>query len=347
MTLSNDGQVRVNAEHESVRTDDGRRPIKVAVIHDYLGIAEASADWSAVKSLADVDFFSEAFADDDAIARALVEYDVISTMRERLPLTASLMDRLPRLRLFVATSQSNRVIDFDAAEKRGIEIAATEDGAYARVATAELTWGLILAATRGIAAEDRAIREGRWQTGVFPALYGRTIGIVGLGGTGRYIARFAREFGMRVLAYSPHLSKMAAVEGGAEPVGLDELLERSDVVTIHMVLSESSRHIIDARRIALMKPSAVLVNTSRGPLIDEAALIHALRDRRIAGAALDVFDVEPLPAGHPFTELDNVVLSPHSGGFTEETYRVWHQGSADAVLAFLERRDIPLHHRRP
>ncbi|WP_167042284.1 D-2-hydroxyacid dehydrogenase family protein [Salinibacterium sp. ZJ454] len=337
----------MTARHPLARTDDGRRPVKVAVIHDYLDIAETSADWSAVKALADVDFLSDAFTDDDAVVEALADYDVISGMRERLPLTASLMDRLPRLRLFVATSQSNRVIDFAAAEQRGIEIAATADGAHARVATAELTWGLIIAATRGIMLEDRAIREGRWQTGVFPALYGRTIGIVGLGGTGRYIARFAHAFGMKVLAYSPHLSKMDAVEGGAEPVELDELLERSDVVTMHLVLSESSRHIIDARRLALMKPTAVLVNTSRGPLVDEAALVQALRNRTIAGAALDVFDVEPLPARHPFTELDNVTLSPHSGGFTEETYRVWYQGSADAVLAFLERRDIPLRHRRP
>jgi phosphoglycerate dehydrogenase-like enzyme len=328
----------------AVRTDDGRRPLRVAVIHDYLGIAETSADWSPVKELAEVEFISEPLSDEDAVVAALVDYDVISSMRERLPLTASLMDRLPRLRLFVATSQSNRVIDFVAAEQRGIQIAATANGSLARAATAELTWGLIIAATRGIVAEDRAIREGKWQTGVFPTLYGRTIGILGLGGTGRYIARFAREFGMRVLAHSPHLSEMDAVEGGAELVGLDELLERSDVVTVHLVLSEATQHIVDARGIARMKPSAVLVNTSRGPLVDEAALVEALRRRRIAGAALDVFDVEPLPVGHPFTELDNVILSPHSGGFTEETYRVWYQGSADAVLAFLEGRDIPLRH---
>ncbi|MDR5699103.1 D-2-hydroxyacid dehydrogenase family protein [Agromyces aerolatus] len=326
------------------RTDEGRRP-RVAVIHDYLGIAERFADWSPVEALADVDFISAPLTDEDAVVEALADYDVISAMRERLPLTATLMDRLPRLRCFVATSQSNRAIDFAAAKERGIEVAATANGSHARVATAELTWGLIIAATRGIVAEDRAIRAGRWQTGAFPALYGRTIGIVGLGGTGRYLARFAREFGMHVLAYSPHLSEMDAVESGAEAVGLDELLERSDVVTLHLVLSESTRHLIDARGIARMKPSAVLVNTSRGPIVDEAALIEALRDRRIAGAALDVFDVEPLPAGHPLTQLDNVVLSPHAAGFTEETYRVWYEGSAEAVLAFLEGRDIPLRHR--
>lgn len=333
-------------EPSTTRTDDGRRPIKVAVIHDYLGIAESSADWSPAKALAQIDFFSEPFADDDAVVDALGDYDVISAMRERLPLTASLMDRLPRLRLFVATSESNRAIDFDAAKERGIEIAATENGAYARVATAELTWGLILAATRGIVAEDRAVRQGKWQTSVFPSLYGRTIGIVGLGGTGRFIARYAREFGMHVLAHSPNLSEMNAVEAAAERVELDELLERSDVVTLHLVLSESTHHIIDARRLALMKSSAALVNTSRGPLVDEAALVEALRENRIAGAALDVFDAEPLPRDHPFTQLDNVVLSPHSGGFTEETYRVWYQGSVDAVLAFLEGRDVPIRHRR-
>jgi phosphoglycerate dehydrogenase-like enzyme len=328
----------------TVRADDGRRPIKVAVIHDYLNIAETSADWSQVRSHADIDFFSSPFADDDAVVEALADYDVISAMRERLPLTASLMDRLPRLRLFVATSQSNRAIDFEAAEQRGIEIAATPSGAYARVATAELTWGLIIAATRGIVSEDRAVRAGSWQTQVFPALYGRTLGIVGLGGTGRFIARFAHAFGMKVLAYSPHMSEMNAVEAGAELVSLNALLERSDVVSVHLVLAESTRHIIDAGGLARMKPSAVLVNTSRGPLVDEAALVDALRERRIAAAALDTFEVEPLPADHPFRDLDNVILSPHSGGFTKETYDVWYQGSVDAILAFLEGREQPLRH---
>lgn len=316
----------------------------MAVIHDYLGIAEAFADWSPIRDLAEVDFLSTPFDGEDAVVEALSDYDVICAMRERLPLTAELMDRLPRLRLFVATSQSNRVIDFDAAEQRGIEIAATPNGAHARVATAELAWGLIIAATRGILREDRAVRAGQWQSDVFPSLYGRTIGIVGLGGTGRYIARFARAFGMRILAYSPNLTEMDAVEAGAEPVGLDELLRRSDVVTLHLVLSESTHHIIDARALSLMKPSAVLVNTSRGPLIDEAALVETLCERRIAAAALDTFDVEPLPHPHPFTLLDNVILSPHVGGFTEETYRVWYQGTADAVLAFLEGRELPVRH---
>ena len=324
---------------------DGQRP-RVAVIHDYLEIAETSADWAPIRAIADLHFFSQPFRDDDAVVADLADFDVISAMRERLPLTASLMDRLPRLRLFVATSQANRTIDFAAAAERGIEVAATADGSFARVATAELTWGLILAATRGIVIEDRAIRSGRWQTAAYPALYGRTIGILGLGGTGRYIARFARDFGMRVLAYSPHLRDMDAVESGAQRVSLDELLEHSDVVSVHLVLSDSTRHIIDARGLARMKPNAVLVNTSRGALIDESALVAALREKRIAGAALDVFSTEPLPDGHPFAELDNVVLSPHSGGFTQETYGEWYQGSADAILAFLEGRDVPYHHRR-
>lgn len=328
------------------RLDDERRPIKVAVIHDYLSIAESLADWTPVQARAEVDFFSEPFADDDAVVSALADYDVICAMRERLPLTAELMDRLPRLRLFVATSESNRAIDFDAADERGIQVAGTQNGAYARVATAELTWGLILAATRGIVTEDSAVRDGRWQSRVFGALYGRTIGIVGLGGTGRFIARYARAFGMRVLAYSPHLTEMAAVESCAESVSLDELLQQSDVVTLHLVLSDSTRHIINADKLALMKPSAYVVNTSRGPLIDEDALIQALESEQIAGAALDTFEIEPLPAGHPLTKLDNVILSPHSGGFTEETYRVWYQGTVDAVSAFLDGRPTPVSHVR-
>jgi phosphoglycerate dehydrogenase-like enzyme len=323
----------------------GRR-LRVAVAHDYLGVAEQLADWTPLRALADVDFLGDAYADDAQAAEALAEYDIVCALRERQPLSADLIKRLPRMRLFVAASEVNRKIDFDAADARGLEVAGTPSGAYARAATAELTWGLVLAAARGIVTEDRAIRDGRWQTGIFPALHGKTIGVVGLGGTGRYIARFAREFGMDVLAWSPHLTDMTAIESGAEAVGLDELLERSDVVSLHIVLSDVTHQLIDARRIALMKPGAILINTSRGPLIDEPALVEALRERRIAGAALDVFEAEPLPAGHPLTELDNVILSPHAGGFVEETYRSWYEGTVDAVLAFLEGREIPVRHTR-
>jgi phosphoglycerate dehydrogenase-like enzyme len=326
--------------------DTGRR-LRVAVAHDYLGVAEQLADWTPVRALADVTFLGEAYTDDAQAAEALAEYDIVCSLRERQPLSADLIGRLPRMRLFVAASEVNRKIDFDAADARGLEVAGTPSGAYARAATAELTWGLILAAARGIVKEDRAIRTGRWQTGVFPALHGKTIGVVGLGGTGRYIARFAREFGMNVLAWSPHLTDMTAIESGAEAVGLEDLLKRSDVVSLHIVLSESTHHLLNAQRIALLRPGAIVVNTSRGPLIDEAALVEGLRDRRIAGAALDVFETEPLPAGHPLTELDNVILSPHAGGFVEETYRSWYQGTADAVLAFLEGREIPVRHTRP
>jgi phosphoglycerate dehydrogenase-like enzyme len=324
----------------------GGRP-RIAVAHDYLGVAETLVDWAPVRARADVDFLTEAYADDDEAAAALADYDIVCALRERQPLSAGLIDKLPKLRLFVAASEVNRRIDFEAADARGIEVAGTPSGAYARAATAELTWGLIIAATRGIVEEDRSVREGRWQTRVFPTLTGKTIGIVGLGGTGRYIARFAREFGMNVLAWSRNLTAMTALEVGAEVVSLDELLERSDVVSLHLVLSETTRGIIDARRIGLLKPGAVFVNTSRGGLVDETALIDALRDRRIAGAALDVFETEPLPPGHALLELDNVILSPHAGGFVEETYRSWYAGTVEAVLAFLDDREIPVRHARP
>jgi phosphoglycerate dehydrogenase-like enzyme len=331
---------------ESVAEDSGTGRLRVAVAHDYLGVAEQLADWTPVRALADVDFLGDAYADDAEAAEALAGYDIVCSLRERQPLTADLIRRLPRMRLFVAASEVNRKIDFDAADASGLQVAGTPSGAYARAATAELTWGLIIAAARGIVAEDRAIRDGHWQTGVYPALHGKTIGVVGLGGTGRYIARFAREFGMQVLAWSPHLTEMTALESAAEAVDLDDLLKRSDVVSLHIVLSESTHHLLDARRIALLKTGAIVVNTSRGPLIDEAALIEALQERRIAGAALDVFETEPLAAGHPLIELDNVILSPHAGGFVEETYRSWYQGTADAVLAFLEGREIPVRHTR-
>ncbi|MFI5623345.1 D-2-hydroxyacid dehydrogenase family protein [Nocardioides sp. NPDC051685] len=322
---------------------EGDSGMKVAVIHDYLGVAERMADWSRVRALAELDFFTAPFDDDDVVAQ-LAGYDVICAMRERLPLTAALMDRLPRLKMYVATSERNRVIDFDAARERGIEIAATPSGGLARAATAELAWGLLLAASRGIVAEDRAVRDGTWQTMPFPSLYGRTIGIVGLGGVGRYIARYAHAFGMSVLAWSPHLAEMACVEAGATKVELDDLLQLSDVVTLHIVASESTRHLIDARALALMKPTAVLVNTSRGALVDEVALVDALRLGRLRAAALDVFEREPLHPDDPLTKLDNALLSPHSAGFTEETYQVWYQGTVDAVVAFLEGREIPIRH---
>lgn len=319
--------------------------LRVAVIHDYLGVAESFADWSRVRELAKVDFISQALPDDDAVVAAVAEYDIVCSMRERLPLTAELMDRLPRLRLFVATSQVNHVIDFEAADERGIEIAGTQNGSLPYVATSEMNWGLVIAAMRGILTEDRAIREGRFQTQVFPAMYGKTMGIIGLGVLGRYAARYAHAFGMKVIAYSPHLTEMKAVEVDAEHVTFDNLMRRSDVVNIQMQLGETSHHMINARALSLMKPTAVLVNTSRGSLIDELALVDALREGRIAGAGLDVFESEPLPAGHPLTQLDNVVLSPHTAGFTEETYRLWYEGTAEAVLAFLDGR-APLRHIR-
>lgn len=319
--------------------------MKIAVIHDYLGVADRMADWSRVRDQSsELVFFTEPFEDDDAVVAQLADYDVICAMRERLPLTAALMDRLPRLKLFVAASERNRAIDFDAARSRGIEIAGTPSGGLARAATAELTWGLLLAASRGVVAEDRALRDGTWQSAAFPSLHGSTMGIIGLGGVGRYIARYAHAFGMSTLAWSPHLTEMAAVEAGAEKVELDDLLRRSDVVTLHLVASESTRHIIDARALALMKPTAVLVNTSRGALVEEQALVEVLRLGRLRAAALDVFETEPLPSDHPLVELENVVLSPHAAGFTEETYQVWYKGTVDAVLAFLEGREIPMRH---
>jgi phosphoglycerate dehydrogenase-like enzyme len=316
--------------------------LKVAVVQDYAGIARESADWSKIEELAELDFLSSALVDENAAAKALAEYDVICSMRERLPLTESLLDRLPNLRLFVATSESNRMIDYAAADARGVEVAGTPNGGFSSSATAELTWGLIIAAMRGIVWEDRAVRAGTWQLGVHSSLYGKTVGVVGLGRVGRYIARYAREFGANVLAYTPGMTDVRAVEAKAEAVSLDDLLRRSDVVSVHLVLSDSTRHIIDERALSLMKPTAVLVNTSRGPLVDESALAQALGERRIAAAALDAFAAEPLPIGHPFLQLDNIILSPHAGGFTSETYRVWYEGTVDAVLAFLEGREIPV-----
>jgi len=236
----------------------------------------------------------------------------------------------------------NAAIDLQAAAERGILVCGTAGLPYP---TAELTWGLILSLFRRIPAEDRATREGRWQTSVGLGLNGKTLGVLGLGSLGSRVARVGRAFEMPVLAWSQNLTAERAGEVGATLVGRDELLARADVVTIHLVLSDRTRGLIGARELALMKPGAYLVNTSRGPIVDEAALIHALRDGTIAGAGLDVFDEEPLPPDHPLRQLPNTVITPHLGYVTEETYRVFYDQAREDIQAYL--RGEPIRALRP
>jgi phosphoglycerate dehydrogenase-like enzyme len=317
------------------------RMTRVAVLDDWQGVARASADWSALAARAEVVFFAEAFADADDAAAQLADFEIVLSMRERTALPGALIDRLPKLRMLGITGTRNASLDTAACTARGIVVCNTESTGRGEPATAELALGLLLAAARAIPAGDAGIRAGRFQAGVPVGitLAGRTLGIVGLGRLGTYMARYGHALGMSVLAWSPNLTAEAAARAGAEPVGKAELLARSDAVSLHLVLSARSRGIIGAADIARMKPGAILVNTSRGPLVDEAALLQAVRSGRIV-AALDVYDREPLPADHPLRTAPNTVLTPHLGYGVAETWEQFYPQSVENALAFLDGKPL-------
>jgi len=304
---------------------------RVALLDDYQGVALRMADWKSLPAGTDVVAFSDHLADEGALATRLADFDIVMAMRERTAFTRSLLERLPMLRLLITAGMRNASIDMKAAAERGVLVCGTAGLPYP---TAELAWGL-LGLMRRIPSEDRATREGRWQVSLGLGLNGKTLGVLGLGTLGSRVAKVGRAFEMEVLAWSQNLTRARAEEVGATLVAKDELLARSDIVSIHLVLSERTRGLLGARELGLMKRSAYLVNTSRGPIVDEAALIDALRNGIIAGAGLDVFDPEPLPADHPFRSLPNIVVTPHLGYVTEETYRVFYGHALEDVQAFL------------
>jgi phosphoglycerate dehydrogenase-like enzyme len=305
---------------------------RIAVLDDYQQIAHRFADWSRVPD-AEVVVFHDHVADEDALAARLKDFDIVVAMRERTPFPRSLLSRLPNLKLLVTSGARNKSIDRDAATEHGITVCGT-----ANLATpaAELTWALILAVLRHVPQEDAGMRAGGWQHTVGTDLAGATLGVIGLGRLGERVAKVGLAFGMDVVAWSQNLTDERAAEVGIRRVGKEELLRTADVVTIHVVLSDRSRGLLGAAEFGLMKPSAVLVNTARGPIVDEAALIDAVRTRRIAGAGLDVFDVEPLPVDHPLRELRNVVLTPHIGYGTRGSYELYHGEAVEDVLAWLD-----------
>jgi len=305
---------------------------RVALLDDYQGVALNMADWKSLPAGTDVVAFPDHLADESALAARLADFDIVMAMRERTPFTRSLLERLPKLRLLITAGMRNASIDMKAAAERGVLVCGTSGLPYP---TAELAWGLILGLMRRIPAEDRATREGRWQVSLGLGLNGKTLGVLGLGTLGSRVARVGRAFEMTVLAWSQNLTAARAEEVGATLVAKDELLARSDIVSIHLVLSERTRGLVGARELGLMKRTAYLVNTSRGPIVDEAALVRALREGTIAGAGLDVFEPEPLPADHPFRSLPNIVVTPHLGYVTEETYRVFYGHALEDVQAFL------------
>ncbi|MGF0114927.1 D-2-hydroxyacid dehydrogenase family protein [Promicromonospora sp. Marseille-Q5078] len=303
--------------------------MRIAVLDDYQLVARRFADWASLG--AEVEFVDRPLPDDDAVVAALAGYDVVVAMRERTPFTVARLARLPDLRLLVTTGRANASIDLDAARERGVVVCGTDSPTNA---TPELTWALILALLRHVPAEDRAVREGGWQHTVGGDLEGRRLGVVGLGRLGSTVARIGLAFGMDVVAWSTHLDAARAAEAGVRAVTKDELFATSDVVTVHYKLSDRSRGIVGAADLGRMKPTAYLVNTSRGPLVDTDALLAALHDGRIAGAGLDVYDVEPLPADHPLRSAPRTVLTPHLGYVTEATYRTFYGQAVEDVAAW-------------
>jgi phosphoglycerate dehydrogenase-like enzyme len=314
---------------------------KVAVLDDWQGVAKTSADWSPLQARAEVVFFPKAFDDENDAARQLADFDIVLSMRERTPLPGSLINRLPKLRMLGMTGARNASLDTAACTARGIVVCNTIGGGNSEAATAELALGLLVAAARSIPAGDANIRAGKFQEGVpvGHALAGKTLGVIGLGRLGTHMARYGKALNMKLLAWSQNMTAEKATAAGATMVSKDELLSRSDAVSIHLVLSDRTRGLIGASDIARMKPGAILVNTSRGPVVDEKALLAAVQARRIV-AALDVYDREPLPANHPLRTAPNVVMTPHLGYGVQETWQGFYPQSLENALAFLDGRPV-------
>jgi phosphoglycerate dehydrogenase-like enzyme len=307
--------------------------MKVAILDDYQDVALRLADWSAVRRRAEITVFNDHLADPAAVVERLHPFDVVCVMRERTPLSRDILQQLPRLKLIASTGPRNAAIDMRVAAERGIVVTAT---GYESTPTIELSWALILASARHLAREAASVRDGGWQTRIGTNLRGKCLGVIGLGNIGKEVARIALAFGMTVIAWSQNLTSEIASAAGATLVDKDALFRQADIVTIHLILSRRTSGLVGAAELALMKSTAWLVNTSRGPIVDEAALIEALQARRIAGAALDVFEIEPLPADHPFRSLDNVLAMPHIGYVTEELYRTFYGDAAASIAAWLE-----------
>ncbi|QDE38129.1 D-2-hydroxyacid dehydrogenase family protein [Luteibacter pinisoli] len=306
--------------------------IRVAVLDDYQDVARQSADWAPLDAAADVAIFHDHVADEAALARRLSPFDVVCVMRERTPITATLLSALPRLRLIASTGRANASIDLDAAASHGVEVVHTN---YASTPTIEFTWAAILGLARNLANETASVRAGGWQQGMGVELSGKTLALLGLGRIGSAVARIGQTFGMKVIAWSQNLTAEQAGAVGVERVEKNELFARADFLSVHTRLSERTHGIVGAAELALMKPSARLVNTSRGPIVDEAALIRALTDGKLAGAAIDVYEPEPLAPDHPFRRLPNVLATPHIGYVSEEMYRTFYGDTVANVLAWI------------
>lgn len=311
--------------------------MRVAILDDYQKVATSLADWSGLSGDVEVEIFQDHIDDEGAVSQRLKDFEIICIMRERTPFMRSLIERLPNLKLLVTSGMRNRSIDLAAAKERSVTVCGTP---AVGVATAELTWGLIIGLLRHIPEEDRATRLGAWQRTLGVGLSGKTLGIAGLGRLGSRVARVGLAFGMEVIAWSQNLTEERCKEVDVSLVTKKELLTRSDVLSIHLVLSDRTRGLFGAPELALMKPTAILVNTSRGPIVDETALVDVLERKAIAGAGLDAFATEPLPLDHSFRRLENTVITPHLGYVEEENYQAYFNGYVDAVRGYLEGKPV-------
>lgn len=304
---------------------------RIAVMDDWQRVAQGAVDWNALASVGQVEFLHEYPSDLETMVQRLAPYSVLCVMRERTPLHAELLERLPRLKLIVTGGMRNAAIDLAAAQARGILVCGSPS--Y-RQAAPELTWALLMALSRNLVNEANSVRNGGWQLGLGQDLCGRTLGLLGLGNIGGTVAGYAKAFGMDVIAWSENLTDARAEAVGVRKVERKALFEQADILSIHLVLSERTRHLVDSQALAWMKRGALLINTSRGPIVDEHALLAALESGRLGGAALDVFDQEPLPPDHPLRHLPSVLATPHLGYVTENNYRTFYSAMIEDILAW-------------
>jgi phosphoglycerate dehydrogenase-like enzyme len=306
---------------------------KIAVLDDYQNAAFESADWSMLRDRADITVFRDHVDDADALVTRLLPFDIVCVMRERTPLPRGIIERLVNLKLISSTGPVNASIDVAAAADRGVAVSHT---GYRSTPTIEFTWALILASARNLVAESNSVRSGGWQTSLGMDLQGKTLGVLGLGRIGSAVARIGGDFGMNLIAWSQNMTLESAQAAGAVLVSKDQLFEQADILTIHLVLSRRTRGLVGAAELARMKPTARLINTSRGAIVDEPALIGALRNKQIAGAAIDVFETEPLPASHPYRTLGNVLATPHIGYVSQGLYRTFYEDTVSNIRNWLD-----------
>lgn len=308
--------------------------LRCAILDDYQGVALSSADWSGIADRVEPVVFRQHIESEEALAERLRDFPIVVIMRERTPFPASLFARLPNLRLLVTTGMRNASVDLAAAAARGVVVSGTGGSG---AGTAELTWALILGLARSLVQENQALRQGgQWQSTVGADLQGKRLGLLGLGRIGSQVAKVGQAFGMEVSAWSQNLTRERAEEIGVQYAAKEELLAESDYVSIHLVLSDRTRGLIGPRELSLLKPTAYLINTSRAPIVDQAALIGTLQRQEIAGAGLDVFDIEPLPPGHPYRTLSNVLATPHIGYVTQAAYRMFFEHAIENIAGYLD-----------